>query len=234
MNRSTIYRYLNTMMLGALLCSISAWGETPTDPEEPIAALAQKLEVGDVVFIRIGKAPFTQVADTTSSWTNHVGIVSDISGKEPKIAESRVPLSGETGFARFVERSEKGRVAVMRLPKPLDAAQQQKLKQAVSARDGILYDTGFDLHSKRQFCSRYVREVVQDATGVELGEVENFTTLLHKNPQADLKFWKTWYLGYIPWQRETVTPASLLEDKKLLRVFDGRVRRADDLQGDRS
>jgi hypothetical protein len=144
--------------------------------------------VGDVVFIRIAKAPFTQVADTTSSWTNHVGIVSDVSGKQPKIAESRVPLSGETSWSGFVQRSDHGRVAVTRLATQLNAEQQRKLQQAVAARHGILYDTGFDLHSKRQFCSRYVREVVEEATGVKLGEVENFSTLLKHNPQADLTF----------------------------------------------
>jgi hypothetical protein len=176
-----------------------------------------------VVFIRIARAPFTKVADTTQSWTNHVGIVSDVSGKEPLIAESHVPFASETAWSKFVRRSDKGRVAVMRLQTPLDALQQGKLKSAVAARNGILYDTGFDLHSKRQFCSRYVREVVDEAAGVQLGQVENFATLLKNNPQADQAFWRTWYLGNIPWQRETVTPASLLQDAKLHAVFDGRV-----------
>lgn len=56
--------------------------------------LGKKLEIGDVVFIRIPIPPFTEVASTTASWTNHVGIVVDVSGKEPLIAESRFPLSG--------------------------------------------------------------------------------------------------------------------------------------------
>jgi hypothetical protein len=224
------------MLLVVVLFSASAWAGTQTEPARTVNLneLSKQLRVGDVVFIRIPHAPFTKVADTTSSWTNHVGIVSDVSGKEPMIAESRVPLSGETPLSNFVHRSEQGRVAVTRLTAPLDAEQQRKLQQAVAAREGVLYDTGFDLHSKRQFCSRYVREVLDEAAGVKLGEVENFSTLLHKNPQADQAFWKAWYFGYIPWQRETVTPASLLEDKKLIRVFDGRVRRTDDLRGDKS
>jgi hypothetical protein len=182
------------------------------------------MEVGDVVFIRIPHAPFTKVADTTSSWTNHVGIVSDVSGGEPLIAESHVPVSGVTPWSKFVQRSEQGRVAVLRLENPLDAQQQTKLKMAVAARNGILYDTGFDLHSKHQFCSRYVREVLDDAAGVKVGEIENFATLLKHNPNADQAFWKTWYFGNIPWQRETVTPASLLGDKKLHIVFDGNAQ----------
>lgn len=225
MSKLNIRHCLQASMLGMALFVMPAWAELPVvqNAASSLGKLGQQLEVGDMVFIRIAKTPFTQVADTTSSWTNHVGIVSDMSGKEPKIAESRVPLSGETSWSNFVQRSDHGRVAVTRLATRLDAKQQRKLQKAVAARRGILYDTGFDLHSKRQFCSRYVREVVDEATGVKLGEVENFSILLKRNPQADLTFWKSWYFGNIPWQRETVTPASLLRDGRMHVVCDGVV-----------
>lgn len=210
-------------MLGVILFGTSAWAEPQAAKvaQMELGELAKQLEVGDVVFIRIPMQPFTKVADATSSWTNHVGIVSDVSGKEPVISESRVPVSGETSWSKFVQRSDKGRVAVTRLPVPLDAQQQRKLQKSVAAKRGILYDTGFDLSSKKQFCSRYVREVVDEATGVQLGEVEDFSTLLKRNPQADQEFWKVWYFGNIPWQRKTVTPASLLQDGRMRVVFDG-------------
>jgi hypothetical protein len=57
-----------------------------------------------------------------------------------------------------------------------------------------------------------------------LGEVEDFSTLLKRNPQADQQFWKMWYFGDIPWERKTVTPASLLNDAKLHVVFDGHAQ----------
>ncbi len=193
--------------------------------------LAKRLAVGDVVFIRVHVLPFEKISSTTMSWTNHVGVVVDTSGKEPLIAESRFPLSGTTTWSRFVARSKDGRVAVSRPAFILDQQQVEKLRAAVAARAGILYDTGFDLHSRRQFCSRYVREVMQEATGIAFGQVENFSTLLAHNPQADLGFWRIWYFGYSPWQRETVTPASLLDDAKLTRIFDGYVGEADTFKG---
>jgi hypothetical protein len=218
-------RYAKTFMASAALISMSALGNAqPAMQQMNLHDLGKQLEVGDVVFIRIPKPPFTKVATTTSSWTNHVGIVTDVSGAEPVIAESRVPLSGETTWSKFVKRSDEGWVAITRLHMPLDVQQQFKLKRAATLRQGIWYDTGFDLHSNRQFCSRYVREVLQEAAGVELGEVENFSTLLQHNPQADQRFWKVWYFGQIPWQRETVTPASLLRDGKMRVVFDGHAR----------
>lgn len=190
----------------------------------PIGQLARQLSVGDIVFIRVDVLPFRKVADATGSWTNHVGVVVDIDGAEPTIAESTVPLAKTTPLSKFVGRSELGRVAVMRMRAPLDAQKQVRIRQASEARMGIRYDTGFDLASKGLFCSRLVYEVFLEATGTEVGEVENFGTLLTKNPQADLRFWKAWFLGSIPWSRKTVTPASVMHSKELSALFDGYVR----------
>ncbi len=66
-----------------------------------------------------------------------------------------------------------------------------------------------------------MREVLLQATGVEVGRVETFQQLLAGAPQADVGFWRVWYFGSIPWQRETVTPASVLRTPGLHMVFDG-------------
>jgi hypothetical protein len=188
---------------------------------EPVRQLAASLQVGDIVFTRIGAYPFRKVAEATGSWTNHVGIVLDVSGKEPTIGESRFPFSGSTTLSRFVARSAGGRVAVMRLPTPLTPAQQVAIVAAAAQREHVFYDTGFDARSQRQFCSRYVREVLQQGAGIEVGSVETFQQLLASAPKPDVGFWRVWYFGSIPWQRETVTPASVLRTPGLKTVFDG-------------
>lgn len=194
-----------------------------TLPYADLEKLGAQIEVGDLVFIRIPLLPFRKVAETTGSWVNHVGIVVDMAEGKPVVAESRVLLSGQTDWPRFVARSEACRVAVARLRDPLGVQEKRALLAAARKRYGILYDTGFDLHSRRQFCSRYVREVVCEGTGIVLGEVVDFASLLERYPRADLAFWRLWYLGFIPWQRETVTPASLLQDESLELIFDGHV-----------
>lgn len=187
----------------------------------PVTALAPHLQVGDVVFIRIPARPFREVADATGSWTNHVGIVTDVSGTEPQVSESRFPWSGNTTLSRFAARSDGGRLAVARLSPPPTVAEQAGIRAAAARRQGILYDTGFNLHSNGQFCSRFVREVLAEATGRAVGDVETFATLLARKPDAHLGFWRAWYFGRIPWQRETVTPASVLQSAELALVFDG-------------
>jgi len=193
----------------------------PAPATEPVGELARSLQVGDIVFTRIGAYPFRKVAEATGTWTNHVGIVLDVSGPEPTIGESRFPLSGSTTLTRFVARSAGGRIAVMRLPAPLTPAQQEALVAAARQRARVFYDTGFDAHSPRQFCSRYVRELLRQAADVEVGDVQTFQQLLAAAPRADVGFWRAWYFGRIPWQRETVTPASVLHTPGLKTVFDG-------------
>lgn len=205
-----------------LLGSSEAAAPTGPLPQSTLEEIAGQLHVGDVVFTRIKVRPFLKVAAATGSWTNHVGIVTDVSGNEPMISESTFPLSRSTPLSKFVARSESGRVAVARLKAPVTMEQQSGIRQAAQKRAGVLYDTGFNLHSSRQFCSRFVREVLAESTGVHVGEVENFAALLAKYPDTDLGFWKLWYFGRIPWQRETVTPASVLNSPELQIVFDGR------------
>ncbi|MDD2685050.1 MAG: YebB family permuted papain-like enzyme [Gallionella sp.] len=224
---SNIYiKHAVLIISAALLCigpftTAHAESAVKEHPAVLISALGSQLKVGDVVFIRIPALPFKKVASTTNSWTNHVGIVIDTSGAEPTIAESRFPLSGNTSLSRFIGRSDHGRIAISRISLPLTQQQQLKLVKASEKRNGIFYDTGFDLHSNRQFCSRYVREVLLEGTGIEVGQIEDFSTLLSNNPEVDLSFWSAWYFGEIPWQRETVTPASLLIDPKMKTIFDG-------------
>lgn len=189
-------------------------------------ALATALNVGDLVFIRVRAKPFREVAAATGSWTNHVGIVVDTHGDEPLIGESTFPFSRFTPLSRFVARSEYQRIAAGRLSRALTHAEQNQVRVAARRRTGIFYDTGFNLFSRRQFCSRYVREVLGEATGVEVGEVQSFGDLygqyMHNAPRsgAPLNFWKLWFFGRIPWKRKTVTPASLLCSPHVHLFFD--------------
>jgi hypothetical protein len=199
---------------------------SPSQPELPQLSpseLRALVEVGDVVFICSTPLPFRKVAAATGCWSNHVGIVVQTDGPEPMVAESTFPFSRLTPLSQFVKRSARGRVAVRRPLQPLNPTQRAALLQAVQRRLGVLYDTGFHLHSPRQFCSRFVREVLAEATGVEVGDVETFAQLLSGQPGTNLAFWRAWYFGRIPWNRPTVTPASQLRSPLLETRFDGRV-----------
>jgi hypothetical protein len=183
-----------------------------------LAATPPPLQVGDLVFIRVPYKPFREVAAATGSWTNHVGIVVDTDGAEPVVAESTLPFSRQGPLSSFVARSEGGRVAVMRVAGELTPQQQAAVQAAAQQRLGVRYDTGFNLQSRGQFCSRFVHEVLLQATGQAVGQVQTFGQLLQQRPDANLGFWRLWFGGRIPWQRQTVTPASVLHSPLLTPV----------------
>jgi hypothetical protein len=176
------------------------------------------LKVGDVVFIRIPVGLFLKVAEASNSWSNHVGIIVGHDGTDWVVAESCVPWVRRRRFRDFVARSAEGHFIVRRLDRALTDSEQEKLRAAADRRMGLLYHTGFAFRSKRQFCSKFVYEVLAEACGEEIGEIETFATLLARNPQTSLRFWRVWYFGRIPWQRETITPDSLLRSPRLLTV----------------
>lgn len=174
------------------------------------------LQIGDLIFIEIDILPFRLIAKDTGTWTNHVGIV--ISDDPLMVAESTFPLSKATAFKKFVGRSKNHRLAIKR---PLVVLDHDKIRVAASKRMGVMYDTGFDLHSKRQFCSRYVHEVLDEAAGIKVGRIETLRALLYANSEAHTRFWRLWYFLRIPWERETITPASVFNDTQLVTIFDG-------------
>ena len=74
--------------------------------------LESDLRIGDLIFTRITRPPFRQIAEVSGTWTNHVGVVVGFGRSGALVAESRVPLSCQSRFSRFVRRSAQGRVAV--------------------------------------------------------------------------------------------------------------------------
>ncbi|ENU1227144.1 MULTISPECIES: YebB family permuted papain-like enzyme [Providencia] len=176
-------------------------------------------EVGDVVFTSIGTELFRQIASASLCWSNHVGMIVGHNGEDYLIAESRVPLSTTTTLSRFIARSSDKRYSVRRFTHTLTNEQKSALVSEVPARLNKFYHTGFNYESSRQFCSKFVFDIYQSALSVQIGELETFKELLTKNPNAKLTFWKLWFIGQIPWERKTVTPASLWHHPELSLIY---------------
>ncbi len=100
----------------------------------------------------------------------------------------------------------------------LTAEQKLALVEKVPGRLNKLYHTGFKYESSRQFCSKFVFDIYKEALCIPVGEIETFGELLNSNPNAKLTFWKFWFLGAIPWDRKTVTPASLWHHPSLMLI----------------
>lgn len=175
-------------------------------------------ETGDIVFTCIGAALFGQISTASRCWSNHVGIIIGHNGEDYLVAESRVPLSTVTTLSLFIQRSAEQRYAVRRLRGGLTVQQKLAIMEQVPGRLNKFYHTGFKYESSRQFCSKFVFDIYKEALSIPIGDVETFEELLNSNPNAKLTFWKLWFLGSIPWERKTVTPASLWQHPNLILV----------------
>ena len=181
--------------------------------------LQPKMKSGDLVFISSDYYLFRKVSEATNTWANHVGLAFERDG-EWVVAESKVPFSTVTPFCEYVGRTIDRKVTIRRVSEDLSEGEVEALWESAMDKMGILYHLGFKLHSSRQFCSKFVYQVYKEALDVEVGEIQTFRDVLEENPNGDQTFWKWWFLGMIPWDRETVTPRNQLLDPDLITVHD--------------
>jgi hypothetical protein len=139
------------------------------------------------------------------------------------VAESGIPFVRKTPLKRFLGRSVDQKFSIRRLKDEPTIEQKRAMLQFADSQMGRVYSLGFDLESNKTFCSKFVHDVVFQSTHQSVGEVETFDHLLHRNPDAPLSFWRGWFLGSIPWQRTTITPASEMESPLLKVVSEHHV-----------
>jgi len=209
--------------LGLLLAVIFTDARAKLNDQAYRAIIASNPTVGDLVFTRIGGPVFTRVAATTESWTSHVGIIVDYRHGDWMVAESGVPVVRETPLREFIGHSVNQEFSIQRLRREPTGEEKALMLKFADAQMGRVYSLGFDLQSKKTFCSKFVHDVVYASTRQSIGEVETFDHLLHRNPAAPLAFWRVWFLGSIPWQRMTITPASELNSPLLKLVVKNNV-----------
>jgi len=213
-------------MVLAILLGLAIWLGRPAGATargvspEYMRQLTPQLQDGDLIFIRISNPIFRRVAETTDSWETHVGILFSGTNGTWQVAESTFPFSRFSSLNRFINRSEHGRFCILRYQGGLTPEEKLDLRLSAGLRLGIRYDLGFNFDSPRLYCSKFVYQVYQEATGYQVGKLETFRQLLADNPRAPLGFWRAWYCGFIPWDRRCVTTTSQLKSRKFSPAFD--------------
>ncbi|BBB26201.1 YiiX/YebB-like N1pC/P60 family cysteine hydrolase [Amphritea japonica] len=190
----------------------------PNDLNQLEVQVSAQLQEGDLIFTAIDLLVCRQVARETGSWSSHVGFVLK-ENDQWIVVESKVPFVCKTPLRRFLQRTRNSQVMVRRLRQTVTSEQINTIKQLTERQIGRLYHPGFKLDSERQFCSKLVYSIYKEAIGIQLGKILTIEQLLNENPQASSALWRFWYFGTIPWQRQTLTPASQLKDQQLQTVF---------------
>lgn len=224
----------SSWMVGVLalvlsLSSAQAAGKPRPEPEIDCALLERTIRPGDIVFIHVDNLVFRNLENLQDSWATHVGIVVEDFYGNPVVAESRVPKSVTGSICDYVKRSKEYKFSIRRPLKPLTPTQSVLLSLESERRMDIWYDIGFDYDSKdTQYCSKFVYQVMEAATGSRAGKLQTFEELKDiaaeqgKDVNALMKFWKTYFGGKIPWKRVTITPASQYRDPNYFTLLENR------------
>jgi hypothetical protein len=192
--------------------------------------LSQNLRSGDLIFSEVDNFLYRRVARVSGGWTSHVGIIMRDVDHRWVVYESRPPYSSKTPLCDFVSRNAAGRIVISRyeFADNIGRAEEQRLRESAEKRMHIRYDLWFDLDSRKStFCSKFVNDVFKEALGIEIGRIESLQELLSNIANSssrakDLKFWKAWFLGRIPWKQRTLSPQSQLDDRHFRIWFDSR------------
>jgi len=175
---------------------------------------------GDLVFVEIDNNLFTKVAQTQNHWASHVGVAMKHEG-EWVVAESTIPKSKMTPLCEFLGKGIDSTIGVRRPNTELTDDEIIGLHEAAEERMGVLYHTGFKLHSKRLFCSKFVDQIYSQAANRNVGSIQTFDELLkHTEYPEVVKFWRWWFFGFIPWNRETLTPATQYLDPNFETIYE--------------
>jgi hypothetical protein len=221
--------FLTTLFFAAATQAASPDNEIETeDISTPLCEeLRPQLKEGDLIFTEIDNFLYRRVARVSGGWTSHVGVVFEEKGYGWTVYESRPPKVTRTPFCKFVTRSP-GRFALSRWnhSEELDAATIQKMKKIGMGQMKRPYDLWFNYDSRKTtFCSKFVDSIYQGATGERVGTLETLKDLLSNIEETpfglkDLKFWRYWFFGKIPWEQRTLSPQSQFEDSDFHAWFD--------------
>jgi hypothetical protein len=180
-------------------------------------AAGPALESGDLVFETSSSAQSAAIQWASASRWSHVGIV-DAEGGKPVVIEALGKVS-RTPWDAWSRRARRAGAYLVLRPHGLTAAQRQAAAEQARTFLGRPYDPRFGWGDERIYCSELVVKAYERGAGISYGRRQRLGDLrLVGIEKAAEKRWG----GPIPKDLVLVTPASLVEDTRLARVYEGR------------
>ncbi|HET8538816.1 MAG TPA: YiiX/YebB-like N1pC/P60 family cysteine hydrolase [Anaeromyxobacter sp.] len=183
----------------------------------PTRAAEPAVRAGDLVFETSSSSQSWAIRWATRSPWSHVGIV-DVAADGTYVVEALGKVS-RTPWRAWRRRARRGGdLLVLRprgVPAPLRAAAVERAKAFLGRR----YDPRFGWGDDRIYCSELVVKAYERAAGVSLGRRERLGDLRTLGMRGAME--ERWG-GPVPEDLVLVTPASIAEDRRLERVYEGR------------
>ncbi len=183
----------------------------------PTRASELAVRTGDLVLETSSSSQSWAIRWATRSPWSHVGIV-DVGPDGTYVVEALGRVSRTPWRAWRRRASRGGDLLVLRprgVPEPLRAAAVERAKGFLGRR----YDPRFGWGDDRLYCSELVVKAYERAAGVSFGRRERLGDLRLLGLRRAVE--ERWG-GPVPEDLVLVTPASIAEDARLERVYEGR------------
>jgi hypothetical protein len=196
-------------LIFSLLCAF-IWSATRS-----LAAAAEPLHDGDIIFHTSRSAQSLAIQRATHSPYSHVGMIVLRNGK-PFVFEA-IATVRYTPLEQWIARGERGRYVIKRLEKPLTETQAGKLRAAAIRYQGKPYDLYFEWSDDRIYCSELVWKVYRDALGLEIGARQKLRDFDLSDPVVEAKM-RERYGKNVPLDEPVISPGAQFDSPLLVTV----------------
>lgn len=154
----------------------------------------------------------------TNSKYSHMGIIYEIDG-EFFVYEAVEPVK-LTALNEWIRRGENAHFVIKRLKSAnqvLTSSTLSRMRQIGEQFQGKPYDIYFEWSDDRIYCSELVWKIYKEATGIEIGQLEQLSDFDLSNDLVKAKM-KERYGDSIPLDEKVISPAAMFNSDQLITI----------------
>jgi uncharacterized protein YycO len=180
--------------------------------------LEQEIQNGDIIFQTSKSSQSKAIQLATNSKYSHMGIIYEEDGQF-FVYEAVQPVK-LTPLKNWINRGEKGHYVIKRLENAdqiFTSSTLTKMKEIGERFKGKPYDIYFEWSDEKIYCSELVWKIYKEATGIEIGQLEQLSDFDLTNDIVKAKM-KERYGVNIPMDEKVISPAAMFNSNKLITI----------------
>lgn len=204
--------------LTTILIFCSCGGNEKSNTSSTSSKSTSDFQNGDIIFQTSQSSQSKAIQLATHSKYSHVGIIYNNNNKL-YVYEAIQPVK-LTPLKEWIGRGENDHYVVKRLKNANDVLTKEtltKIKKVGEQFNGKNYDIYFEWSDDKIYCSELVWKVYKEATGIEIGELEELRDFDLSHDAVKQKM-KERYGDNIPMDEKVISPAAMFKSDKLITV----------------
>ena len=180
--------------------------------------LEQKIQNGDIIFQTSKSNQSRAIQLATNSKYSHMGIVYENDGQF-FVYEAVEPVK-LTLLTDWIDCGEDKHYVIKRLKNSREVLTEDvltKMKKIGEQYKGKPYDIYFEWSDDKIYCSELVWKIYKDATGIEIGKLEQLSDFDLNNDIVKAKM-KERYGKNIPLDEKVISPAAMFNSDRLITI----------------